>query len=126
MSSILTIPTSFYSAAAPLLILAVGGMLSLLQGVNKTLNTEKFVKLTFFGSLIAALLASCFIDLPEKSFLGGALALENLTIFGQRILLVMAIATGLIFHENVHSKKFFTGEISFLFQMKITPPWESH
>lgn len=115
-----TISREFYLAALPILILCVGSIVAMLQGVYKAVSKPSSVFVVTMLSLLGAMVAS-LVGTPavETSFLDGAYLSGALAQFGQVMILVIAIIVGMLFRETYNAARFFRGEIAALYLMIV-------
>ncbi len=116
-----TISPEFYLAASPILILCIGALIALLQSVSKSLSSVTAVFSTTIVSIvlaIAGLLATS--SLPATSFISGSLVSGSTSFFGQGLVLLVALITGLFFKDSFLKSKFFRGEIASIYLMVVT------
>lgn len=112
------IPKEFYSAAAPIFILAIGAMISMLQSVSKTMGKPGPVKVVLLASLILALVASAFgFGQEPVDYLQGSYMAEALSRFGFLTIISIALVVALLFSGTYLKERFFRGEIASLFQL---------
>lgn len=110
----------FYVAALPVLILSLGSVFAMLQGVYKNIGSENAV----FGVLVLALLGALtgvFLGQPtgEATYLDGAYLAGALGKVGQTLILTIALVITLAYRETFLRQKFFRGEITSLFMMIV-------
>lgn len=110
----------FYIAALPILLLSVGAVLAMLQSVYPPLCSSAKVAQTVFAFLAAAFIASIWnFCLPPDTFLSGSFVSENLSRYGQSLILAIALSVGTLSLGHFQRAKFFRGEIASLFLMSI-------
>lgn len=112
--------SEFYIAAMPVLILAVGGIVAMLQAVFKKTESENAVFGVQIASLLGALIASLTApNTVETAYLAGNFLSGQISQFGQATILVIAAVISILFKETWLKKKFFRGEISSLYLIVI-------
>jgi len=116
-----SLTSEFYLTTSPVLILCIGALISMLQGVSRHLGSEKAVYTVLVLSLVAAL-AATLATTPgvETFYLGGSYLAGVLSRFGQGLILTVALIVALLFKSTFLSDKFFRGEITSLYLMVIT------
>lgn len=116
-----TLTSEFYISALPVLILAIGGIIAMLQSVYKKAGSENAVFgvqiASLLGALIAALVAPNAI---ETAYLAGNFLSGQISQFGQTTIIVIATVVSILFKDTWLRAKFFRGEISSLYLMVIS------
>lgn len=115
-----TVTREFYLAAMPVLILCVGSIVAMLQGVFKKVGHETAVFGVMALTMLAALITT-FTGAPsvETSYLDGAYLAGELGRFGQSMILVIGLVIALLYRDTFLKAKFCRGEISALFLMIV-------
>lgn len=115
-----TITTEFYLAALPVLLLAAGSIVAMLQAVFKKIGSENAVFGFQIATLIAALVAAIMAPVSvETAYLAGNFLAGEISQFGQVTIIVVASILSLMFKDTWLKSKFFRGEISALWLMVI-------
>ena len=115
-----SLTSEFYGATAPILILGLGGLLSMLQAVTPRFSGPRAVFSIMITALVAALGASLAAGaLGEVSYLDGSYLAGDLTRFGHVIILVVATLIALLVQSSYLAPKFFRGEVTSLYLMVI-------
>jgi NADH-quinone oxidoreductase subunit N len=114
---------SFYGAALPILLLCTTGIVALLMGVSKNLNTVRASYLINTVALVLALIAAirqyAISGSASEMFLSGGFVAGRLGYFGQGAIIGIALVVSLLMGESYIRDKFFRGEIIALFHMVI-------
>lgn len=115
-----TITLEFYLAAMPVLILATGSIIAMLQAVFKKVGSENAVFGVQIVSLLGALVSALLVPSGgETSYLAGNYLLGAVSQFGQVTIMVVASILALMFRDTWLRPRFFRGEISSLYLMVI-------
>jgi NADH-quinone oxidoreductase subunit N len=111
----------FYLAVLPVLILAAGAIVAMLQAVFKPIASPAAVFGVLVVSLVAAIVASIY-GMPgiETSYIEGTYLAGPLAQWGQIVVLVIALAVSFLFRETYLRPKFLRGEITSLFMMIVS------
>jgi NADH-quinone oxidoreductase subunit N len=105
----------------PILILATGSIVTMLQSVYKACGSSKAVFTVLILALLGALISS-ILGMPgiETAYIEGTYLAGPLARWGQILILVIATAVALLFRETHLKEKFLRGEISSLFMMVVS------
>lgn len=108
-----SIPFNLYVAAAPLFVLAIGGLITVLfPSFGGRIQTPLYVfSLLTLGAAIAALVAFPITE----TFWGGAFVSDALSWFGQALILLTALVLVMLYKDSCLADRFFTREAVSLF-----------
>lgn len=111
----------FFWSSAPILILAVGSIVLMLQQVFSPFDKPGMVFSSvniWFG---AAVCAAIFLPQPQLEHLGGAFLSDKLALFGQSLLIGLSwLIAGLFWGTDSNRRHFYRGEVSSLYMMTVT------
>ena len=111
----------FYCAASPVFLLFTGAMVALMMGVFKSLQKAKILfstsVLTVVLALVAIFLNASNSSLAVNSYLSGSFVSGSATFFASTTILLLGLATLLIFWDHFTRIQFYRGEIQSLFLM---------
>lgn len=105
----------FYKSVAPILILTIGSLVTLLQAVFKPISSNRCVFVSGLAFLVAAFLGLFWGYHVQGSFLFGTITLDKLTFVGSLLVLGISLYVYALFFESIYYTLFFRGEVVSLF-----------
>jgi NADH-quinone oxidoreductase subunit N len=113
-------PLSFYYSAMPIFILALTAIVALMQSVFPRIGSVIACQTVCLGSLISSIAwVIVFVKGTQGNFLSGSYLIETLSVFGQIMILALALITALYFSATHLKDRFFRGEITSLYLMVV-------
>lgn len=113
-----TFTTDFYLAGAPIFVVLVGSLITLMQSVYKACSKAGYIYATTLATLLIAL--GIAVGLPQTgAFLSGSLLAGEIAFIGQLLILGTAISVVMMYRGTWGAARFFRGEVVSIFLMVV-------